>query len=662
MAPEVCRYFQLPRGCHKGTACKFLHVKPEPVSAESSQRKPQDHKDQPTMEDKQNDEAFYKWRRLIPRASAGRPQSYGAKLSQFFQNAYTLVQTDLNMLQKTVTELATEQGALAVRELIDERILYCYTDHDRVTLWRTCIRPFFQILTEPRVTQSAILEVHTGTIYNVISGRNAGRLEILFNYLRDLAMNWQPPLIGDQDESKSEFLEVCANILAKTIDSNTHTIVNDVIPPNVTWLRESIDSLGEGHNFWRLQATKHLEYVQRRLGIVKGIAEDRASTIPLPSQAHFTLRRDLPGKLSTEGPRHDNDSDDITEIRILPTMSEIMATRDDYRPFHDPTQLHLPGIQGLIDRHFRLLRDDMIGQLKECVNEELRLLDHSENGTHPENGTIVKQQHGIRTNSYSIVDIQDITCSRRAGIEFHLKIEQPISVGILTREAREDWWELSKRLEIGALVCLLEKGTAVFCVVSESTVRPNLAQKTTPKVNDAGEILEKRNLHSNKDFAYVNLNLAEPTETDLGVMLRAFQSGQPAQRSLVEFPGILLPSFKPTLSALQQIFKSLDIPFADLLAPSSDGPAEVSIPPPLYSTKPQFKYNLKCLTSDGENLLFSPYDTPDPQELCSRSSLDEGQAIALLNVLRRSLALIQGPPGTGKSYTGEVGLERPLLN
>ncbi|XXH01217.1 hypothetical protein Hte_007571 [Hypoxylon texense] len=602
-----------------------------------------------------NEDAFHKWRRLIPRASPGRPQSFGHKLPQFFQGGYKLVQGDLNMLQRTITELATEQGALAIREMIEERVLYCRTDRDRFNLWRTCIHPFFQMLTEPRVARSAILEIHTGTIYNVVLGSNASRLEMLFNFLIDLAARWEmePRLVND-DEPKCEFLEICTQILSKAIHSNTKNLANEIIPQIVSRMQESIESLaGNDRNFWTLQATKHLEYIQRRLRATKQVG-----SVPMPSaleHATFSLRRDLPGKLSPDGPRHDNDSEDITQIRILPTMSEIVSDRTDYRPVHDLSQLHLSGIQGLIDRHFRLLREDMIGPLKEYVSEELQVLAAADH----DHRVAPRQKSGIRTYSYTVVEISNATCTRRGGLEFHLKIEQPLAASKLSNEARENWWDLSRRLEIGALVCFLQKGTAVFCVVSESTNRPNPTRKTS-KSNE--QVTEKRNLYSSNKFAYVSLNLAEPTDADLGLMLRTLLLNHSSQQSLVEFPGVLLPSFKHTLSALQSIFKSLDLPFADLLAPSFDRLPEDTIPPPLYAAKPQFAYNLKCLTSDGIDLLFSPRDEPNPQELCHRSSLDLGQATALLNALRRSLALIQGPPGTGKSYTGEAIIKVLLAN
>ncbi|KAL7619742.1 hypothetical protein AAE478_010284 [Parahypoxylon ruwenzoriense] len=651
---RICRLIGTPRGCRFGASCKFLHPSSQPLGFQGTQGEASNT--QPPSPGQNSDDAFYRWRRLIPRTSANGSQPFGFRLPQFFQTAHTLVQSDLETMQKTVAELATERGCLAIREMIDERIPFCPSDFERVLFWRTCVRPLFLVLTEPQVVRSVILEVHLGTIYNVILGSNAARLEILFDFLRDLAMKWNVPLIQYDDGPKSQFLEICTAVLAKVVDCNTHAMVNHRIPPIVARLCVHVESLGQNDsNFWGLQATKHLEYIQRRLGIVKGVAKNTAPKARAPKHASFVLRRDLPGRLSDEGPRHDNDFEDITKIRILPTMSEIMSTREDYRPFCDLSQLHLPGIKGLIDRHFRLLREDMISHLKETINDELQLLEH------PDSKTIVRQQSSIRINSYNVVDIMDVTYTRRFGLEFHVKIEQPLATSRMTGEARQDWWNFSKRLEIGALVCFLEKGTAIFCVVSESTIRPNQTRKASGAKGEASKTNEKADLFSNKDFAYVNLNLAEPSDIDVEAMLLTFQLPS-NQRSLVEFPGILLPSFKPTLSALQQIYNTLDLPFTDLLAPPLDDSAEANIPPPLYAMKPGFAFNLESLTFDKSDLMVSPQNSPDPQELCKRSSLDKGQATALLNALKRSLSLIQGPPGTGKSYTGEAIIKVLLSN
>ncbi|XDG04944.1 hypothetical protein ABKA04_004559 [Annulohypoxylon sp. FPYF3050] len=596
------------------------------------------------------DNLFYKWKRSISRLNTPCSES---KLAQFFQEAHKLVRGTTDIFQCVVTELATEEAAAAIRGLFDDHVRFCGNNDEGINLWRACVRPLFGILTEPRVANSAILEVPTITIYNVILGYDGARMEILFKLLIGLANKWQSPLINVEDGPKDEFLGLCISFLAKAVDCGTQTTLTNVVPKLVDQLHNLVNGLDR--NYWSLQAAKHLEYIRRRFNSTKEVAEHVVSNIPLPDHATFFLPPELPGGLSVGGPRHDNDFEDISKIRILPTMSELLSTRHEYRPVNNPSKLHLSGIKGLIDRHFRLLREDTVGQLKQGIFEELQTLGNPKSTS--------SSQKSAYKYSYNVENDIHATCTRWPGLEFHLKLKQPEPACRMTIEARENWWRLSKRLEVGALVCLLERDTAVFCAVSDSTIRPkiNLPRKPTQE-NRNRLATEKRNLYSDANFAYVSLSLAEPSDADLGVMLRAIRSEKPTQRSLVEFPGVLVQSFKPTLSALQHISKTLDLPFTNLLAPVSDGLTQATIPPPLYSMKPKFAFDLKCLTSDGGNFTFRPKHEPNPRDLSSRSSLDEGQALALLNTLKRSLALIQGPPGTGKSYTGEAIIKVLLAN
>ncbi|KAI0165100.1 P-loop containing nucleoside triphosphate hydrolase protein [Hypoxylon sp. FL1284] len=576
-------------------------------------------------------------------ASDASPKSFGNRLPQFFQDGYSLVQGDLNLLERTITELATEQGSLAIREMVDEHVLYCRTELQRIDTWRNCIRPFFQILTEPRVARSKILEVHTATIYNAVLGSDAGRLEMLFNFILDLAARTEV----------CEFLEICTQVLVGVVDTIAKDPASPIIHRIIGRMKKCLESLDEeDRTFWSLQAKKNLELAQRLLEEAEYVEAAPKSPVPLP--AIDSPQRDLPGKLSPYGPRHDNDSEDISEIKILPTTSEINSMRKEYLPVHDVTQLHLPGVQGLIDRHFRLLREDTVGPLKKRINDELHALRDSDIN-------VSQQQAGLRTYSYNVVDILDVTCTRRGGLEFHLKLDQPLPVRDLSAQAREDWWDISRRLEIGALVCFLHKDTSIFCVVSESTKRPESTREHSAA--PWRQVTERRDLYSSQDFAYVSLAIAEPTSANLvWFAIQTLLLKQLDQQSLVEFPGVLLPSFQHTLSALQSMSKSADLPFSEFLAPSVDRSLENTIPVPSYAIRPGFEYNLKCLTSDGKDFLYSPRDEPDPHALCRRSSLDFGQATALLNALGRSLALIQGPPGTGKSYTGEAIAKVLLAN
>ncbi|KAI8949153.1 hypothetical protein F4801DRAFT_603641 [Xylaria longipes] len=649
---QSCRHYMTAGGCRKGESCKLPHLDPSTHNAQPNRQDVGSADNKPPARSNtsnEGDQRFYQWRRMIPREPAHPSASFSQRLARFFQLGLALVEGDLGVLQETVKLLASEGGLLSICELIERHIPLCRSDAHRLELWRECVRPLFTMMAEARVTRSTLLEVYTGAIYNAILGYNASRLQPLYEFLLSISDNWRAPIINDKDGLKSEYLELCTSTLTKIVDCNTQALVNDAIPLIVERFKASLDSLkSDGSDFWVLQTDKNIEYIRKRLSVVNGVSQNKLPATHTLSRATFVLRRDLPGELSADGPRHDNDHANCTKIRILPTMSEILSTRQDYRPFHDPSQLHLPGVQGLIDRHFRLLRDDMVGQLKESIGYELDRLNRLNN---PQIQSIEKR--GVRTYSYNISAIIDVTCNRHHGLEFHLKIEQPFRPSPKSTMDCEEYWAVSRRLEAGALVCVLQRATAIFCVVSESTIRPDPNRPKTRKKNEGTQGSAKRDLYSDKDFSYVKLSLAEPQATDIQVMIRAYKSGLSSQRILVEFPGVLLPSFQSTLVALQSIYKTADLPFSEILA-HDENSGDVIIPPPLYSTKAGFAFNLKSITNKGEDFLYSSQASPDPDLLTIKSQLDHGQAVACLNALRRSFQVIQGPPGTGKSWTGEA--------
>jgi hypothetical protein len=84
----------------------------------------------------------------------------------------------------------------------------------------------------------------------------------------------------------------------------------------------------------------------------------------------------LPGNLSNNGARHNNDHASIADIQILLTAQEIASPRQEYLLLIDSIQHDLSGLAGLLDRQFRLLREDTVGQLRDAVREEVTRLEH----------------------------------------------------------------------------------------------------------------------------------------------------------------------------------------------------------------------------------------------------------------------------------------------
>lgn len=343
----------------------------------------------------------------------------------------------------------------------------------------------------------------------------------------------------------------------------------------------------------------------------------------------------------------------------MPTYAEIMTPRGEYLPTTDSSQWHLPGIRGRLDREFRLLREDTIGQLRDAVRDILeRVRNPSKNSA--------------RTSAYADAVVYDASIDKHKGLELEVECRQPDHIRKLDERARRDWWVQSKRLQAGALVCVLgANGTIQFYVVAESTLRIEQDKTKADTRKDVGEELDRtkekpRTLSSSPESLYVKLNLVDSSPAELGRALRwcKGESRPPPQRHLVEFPGVLLASFKHILEALQKLSQNPDLPFSDLIAPEKSASAmEARVSAPLFARAPGFVYDLSCLRPNVKSDFTASLDRlPAADEISTKTGLDLSQSEALLNALSRELALIQGPPGTGKSYTGEKIIQVLLAN
>lgn len=157
------------------------------------------------------------------------------------------------------------------------------------------------------------------------------------------------------------------------------------------------------------------------------------------------------------------------------------------------------------------------------------------------------------------------------------------------------------------------------------------------------------------------MQLVNGTGADVETLL--FHFGVNARKrlfSLLEFPGVVLPAFYPTLAALQRISESTDLPFVEIIAPGEDDRQSKGVSSPAYARRRDFRYDLSPLSLTKESITLDVNSPVDASALTAQTTLDHAQAEALISALCRSVALIQGPPGTGKSYTG-VALMKVLL-
>ncbi|KAK1725552.1 uncharacterized protein BDZ83DRAFT_299698 [Colletotrichum acutatum] len=664
-----CHYYLRTGTCGFGSRCKFSHdTGNKPDRREQGQWQTSNASpDDPPANARRIDgrtanassrarnperERLFQWKRL-------RPQPRQVSLlwddttSNFFRTALSLVEQDVSLAQEVVKEMAADGRLPLVRDVI-EGVASAKTPEDESLLWESRISPLFRVLLHPTVVDSVVLEQETAMLYRLLLGVDATRLKTLFNFVFDVVDRWYELPFEDTGVSAMEALALSCGVLAKVINTSTSNIVNALFHPIVEGIKLRLDVFGnKDSDFHTLQATRHLEYVCRRLGIGHTLVDAVHISASSGAMAEFTLSQDLPGKLSKRRERHDNDHQDISDIKLMPTHQEIMSSRDEYLPVANPAQHHLQGLRGLLDRHFRLLREDTLQDLRSAIRTTVE-------------SNVKMRDVRTRVVAYDNAFAVDMAFDRWSGLEFIVQIDQPRPTIGLDKLQRGTWWT-GKRLMDGALVCIVDEvGGIFFFQVSRSTIRTPKDGSQQGQGDDQEEHKNEAPRYSlldDKTHAYVHLHLVDTGIDEIKRSLRWFKTMQVVRqhRRLLEFPSVLLASFTPPLKALQNMSKTLDLPFQDLLTLRA-GSRPADNPPPLYSRRPGFSFDLSCLTNDGRKLLYTPGDAINPSRLSRHSSLDKTQSEAILNSLGRSFALIQGPPGTGKSYTGEALIKVLLAN
>ncbi|EFY85817.1 NF-X1 finger and helicase domain protein, putative [Metarhizium acridum CQMa 102] len=656
---DICWAFKRTGACKFDKRCRYQHPVTSSKLAKETPSELTDFFDNNGLgvSTQRIDGKLREWKCLLGNGvTISRPPP--AVVSRFFKLGLELMEGDVGSSQEVIKRLANDQGLPFIKDVVERHLAVALQMGPSITFWTTEVKPLFQLITHPRVIDSSVLEQEVVTIFNFILGVGGSRMNRLFGYLALLVTKW--PHETDTT-SKMSVVELSLAVLSKVLDCNTSNIVNQSFAILATQFAETVAAISdEQETFATLQSVKYIDYIRRRLQVGEDIPEMSDPPRDPVVREEFVLRRDLPGTLSAEGPRHDNDFTDISKISILPTCEEITSPRAEYLPTNDSSQWHIGGIRGRLDREFRLLREDTVGQLRDTVRDVLEHLRCPQ-----EAHSAVKNT--LRTYTYENPVPMKVDFRRNGGLELHVRCSQLMAAAKLTKKQREEWWQRSRRLQAGALVCVISaSGQVQFFVVSQSTLRSQSEPRFPPPKDkiastDEGDHQQVWTLSDDPDYLFVTLRLVEDKVEDVKELLQWYGvvSNHHQQRYLVEFPGVLLDSFRHTLAALQQMYKQQDMPFSQILAPASNAGAEVVIEPALYARKPGFYFDLSCL-QDG--LVVSPTNLPDSIELAAVSTLDATQSAAILNTLSREISLIQGPPGTGKSYTGEKIIQVLLGN
>lgn len=304
----------------------------------------------------------------------------------------------------------------------------------------------------------------------------------------------------------------------------------------------------------------------------------------LATDVSLTSIRD--NQTATPGGRHDNDKKDFRSISIVPTCQEFLSDADPYLP--PPIADDQATEASLLDRHFRLLREDILAPSKEAQDDpkkQQRDIFYAARPVSAESGAAVTNSKGDRL--FGETD----PC-----ILFRFEIPRWFRVNTMKSvKEKADYWDKNKRiLPRDALVCLERK--------SEENIWVPVRFGTIVR-------REVKDLLSQNDHKAPLIGIAFDSEKDWDDSVKELSDRSlPPTRLFVVSADLF--AYQPILRGLQMI---TEIPFKH----------------EIVSAKPS-------LPAVGDEIVI-------PDNLQSKVvSLDPGQRSALDAALKDRVALIQG--------------------
>lgn len=510
---------------------------------------------------------------------------------------------------------------------------------------------FLMVITHSALLDCLSVDTYVGDIYNFVSGSSGTRAVPFFQSL-------SRSLLAERNISMDVgggFFEDVLTAMATALREMLKRMPKVLFHEDLGALVESLEKASE---FLRLDGNMIAHHVLAKriaeFGRMIRRARDSVEEVDgSEKRVNAVVASTYPRDIHIPGNRHDNDKRDITDIKILPTENEIRSERPEFLPSPNVDQPHfLEGVERLFDTHFRLLRHDIFGELKSVLGGLLHTCDTETK--------LAQTSHlplgNIYAYAYRGAAVTYLTFTKKSGLEAQISFPQPHHLQKKSSSERQRWWEDTKRLNEGSLLCLIalegQRSSLLFFTVSQKI--------TDPKNQYA--------LVADRSYATITAKLASGQDQRQITSLIELNLHRHTTNILVEFPGVLLATFVPTLENLQQMQKVSRLPFENWIVPKpSNGynanDAELQIPPPLYARQDSFAYDLKVILNDPAEVLALRPRSGGHDMACKLerlTSLDRGQCEALITALTSEFALIQGPPGTGKSYLG-VHIMRVLV-
>lgn len=597
-------------------------------------------------------ERYYDWKRAISRAPFPSTEANMPALRAIWSGALTILESNNR-----------EWHQQLARDVIDDKFYGCQYLHltlkvsAAATGYLELIDNFLRAITHTAILDCLTVDTYVGTIYNIISGAQGERavaflLRCIHGLLHGSDALSNPAHRTRFDRCLVAMLEVLYQLLAREKRASFNDDLTELlgeIDQMFHALETATDPAGQAYFARR----DKLERLRRMVDLSTGLLAEADVQDPIGVHAASAALAVYPIEMPPPGGRHDNDCMDISQISIIPTAAEISSDQPDYLPSTDYRHEHIHNdpIRRYTDTHFRLLRHDVFGPLKDVVSP---LMDSLERGPAP----LRRADQGSNAHLYQQASIAHVSVHEKRGFEVHVAFQLPQHLRRKSADDRRRSWENSKRLEPGGLICLLcshvQKVEPLFLVVSE---------KPPPSLKEP-----RRSSESHMET--IVARLASLTQEAFRSSVQIYRMR--ATGLLVSIPGLIPATFTPILQHLQSASVAGDLPFHEWIIPNArlarttTTAHGIACPlPPRYARSPGFSFAVDPIATDNRrgfciDATASPDDESLLDELETRTSLDRGQCRALVCALTREFALVQGPPGTGKSYLG-VQLIQMLL-
>lgn len=309
------------------------------------------------------------------------------------------------------------------------------------------------------------------------------------------------------------------------------------------------------------------------------------------------------------GGRHDNDHADFRRVAIFPTDDELMSAEQAFyrtadvisqQPFEQRSGVHL-------DNQFRLLREDLLAELREDVNASRR--------------NVKGRRPSFRLRGLSLVDAHygnwkfktpfSLVLSAKSGLEGFAQLR--------THERRSHLKSNPKFLKHQSFGCVVDRDR----VITFAT----LLRVEGLLVGD-----------NDNNYHQPLIVLRSPDKGSLEKLLSTLMSSDTAEFIMVD---TAVFAYEPILRCLQSTVE-LSL-WQELFAVSGE---EIEAAVRLSAAAP---LDLVSRIEAGGG-----FDLQSTLSLSKSVDLDASQLDSLLAGLRQSVSLIQGPPGTGKSFIGAL--------